>query len=294
MLLLGAIPAEVAPTNIRSRKKSSSSRGENKQLGIELFTNYKSNEGGSSHITNQRPRALSNSTSSDLNSTSYPLPTGCFNDDRYIYKDHPKMTCKWIRWKEIRRTSLCKESEVRSACPQTCGICCENDPTYLFSVHKHLNVSCTWIEEHQYYSSLCNTFSNGRMVRDGCPVVCNFCKEFVPLHQEGNLSPSIAPSSSDAPAVSTNYDSIMNRAFPQYSPATSTPPTPSSTNLQSVASLNPTNDCHDNDFYQNPLGGHCGCSLFESTDCLKWDIFLSAAEIDELLENCPLACGICR
>lgn len=102
---------------------------------------------------------------------------------------------------------------------------------------------------------------------------------------------SAVPSESKIESMIDNYDFIMQRSFNYYATGTSSSPAPSS---QVAISSIPSRDCKDNDSYQNPLGGHCGCSLFEATDCQKWDIFLSDIELAELMENCPVACGTCR
>jgi hypothetical protein len=283
-------------------------------------------------------------STSDLNQTlhSSPNSTICLNDSAFIYKGKEKKTCRWIRWKEARRTSLCTKSEVRLSCPQTCGLCCEDDPYYLFNVNRHLSLNCKSIKKKTTnLTDTCNTFNNGRMVRDGCPVICNFCQQYVlPLHDPGNLylppptlSPSLSPSQSPSDSSTGSYRFINDRLFARFSPTPSPSllpllsqsqspsdsstesnqfindrsfaqfsPTPSATtpsptssiyNHQGVPSYNPSTYCRDNDFYQSPLGGHCGCSLFEATDCTKWDIFLTEIEIIELMDNCPVACGIC-
>ncbi len=116
------------------------------------------------------------------------------------------------------------------------------------------------------------------------------------IEEQPSVLPSAPPEThSDVPSESKNestidnYDLIMQRSFNYY--ATSSSPDPSF--KVSISSI-PTRSCKDNESYQNPLGGHCGCSLFEATDCQKWDIFLSDIEIAELMENCPVACGTCR
>jgi hypothetical protein len=39
---------------------------------------------------------------------------------------------------------------------------------------------CKWIEKRTLrQSEYCDTFENGRMVRDACPKTCGFCKEHI-------------------------------------------------------------------------------------------------------------------
>lgn len=236
--------------------------------------------------------------SDELNPKSFveTAPPSCVNNATFTFMENPKMSCRWIRWKEIRRTVLCKNADVRSNCPQTCGLCCEDDPTYNFRLPSFQSFNCASIaSESDGAENVCNIFSNGRMIRDGCPFICNFCQVYVPLQVLPSSLPSQSSANSLEPTIDKmtppeNYDLIIERLYTGWSPTPS--PTSVSSSLNRVSSLDM--DCKDNDFYQNPLGGNCGCSLFEATDCAKWDIFLSDAEVSTLLMNCPQACGICR
>lgn len=139
------------------------------------------------------------------------LSTGCFNNDLFLYNNNDKMTCRWIRWKEDRRISLCEDVSVRINCPQTCGLCCEDDLNYQFKVNGFNSFDCVSIaEEIEHRDEICNSYSNRRMVRDGCPVTCNFCQEFVPEHIPTN-TPSIVSTRSV-----TNHDLIVFYSVSQF------------------------------------------------------------------------------
>jgi hypothetical protein len=49
---------------------------------------------------------------------------------------NPQKNCKQIRNKEERRVDMCPIPEVNAACPQTCGLCCEDDSIFRFKLKK--------------------------------------------------------------------------------------------------------------------------------------------------------------
>lgn len=127
----------------------------------------------------------------------------CQNDREYKTPDtitvKPR-SCKNIRIKESRRQRLCQVQEVRDNCPQTCGICCENDSQYVFNRPNSYSVDCSWLTRNKYkqatrITNYCgNTDSNnGRTVRDGCPVSCGFCKDLVVLTATPTARPTSPP-----------------------------------------------------------------------------------------------------
>jgi hypothetical protein len=116
----------------------------------------------------------------------------------------------------------------------------------------------------------------------------NYIDEEPPVLPSTSETHLVLPPESKIESMIDNYDLIMQRSFNYDS--TSSSPAPLS---KGVISSIPTPGCKDNASYQSPLGGHCGCSLFEATDCQKWDIFLTNIEISELMKNCPVACGTC-
>ena len=98
--------------------------------------------------------------------------SNCVNNDSYVNAHNPQATCRWIRWKENRRKEYCKEQEVHDNCPLTCGVCCEDDPSYEFD--------CDSIKTEHDLSTYCDgDWFKGRAIRDGCPKSCGFCKTFI-------------------------------------------------------------------------------------------------------------------
>jgi len=114
----------------------------------------------------------------DLNSpTVSPAPSTaiCINDPNYFYDD-AKETCQWIRFNESRRQEYCKKSQVKIKCPQTCGLCCQNENDYTFKNKNNKIVSCYWVgKTSARRKKYCDKFKEGRMVQDACPLACGQC-----------------------------------------------------------------------------------------------------------------------
>ncbi len=125
------------------------------------------------------------------------LPTslafGCENNDEFsvFYKERNR-SCKAIRFLEsIDRAKICEESDVEAACPQSCGACCEDDIDYIFTAMPITNrlldaskeeYNCEWITSTLLQEEIdlrrkeyCGQYLNGYIVRDRCPVSCDFC-----------------------------------------------------------------------------------------------------------------------
>merc|ERR1740139_1619056 len=82
-------------------------------------------------------------------------------------------TCQWIRHTYDRRSQYCQLNEVREACPIACGECCEDISGYSFYV-EGISTSCDMLSDVGA-SDYCEKWSNGRMIRNGCPKSCDFC-----------------------------------------------------------------------------------------------------------------------
>ncbi len=135
----------------------------------------------------------------------------CENDDtfRYLFEGKERK-CTNIRLDEERRQLLCKMDKVREACPQTCGLCCENMDGYSFRRKNGMTGTCDWltsVNAKQRKARYCGRYySNGRNVRDGCPVACNFCQDRVDSPPSAAPSISPAPSATHAPTVTCQND----------------------------------------------------------------------------------------
>ena len=104
-----------------------------------------------------------------------PSKAKCINDPDYFY-DEANQTCQWIRFKESRRQEYCKKNQVKDKCPQTCGLCCQDENDYTFKNKKNLIVSCYWVgKKAEREKKYCDKFKDGRMVQDACPLACGQC-----------------------------------------------------------------------------------------------------------------------
>ena len=137
----------------------------------------------------------------------------CVNDPTFewpsIADGNKKKTCKQIRIKESRRTTMCLISEVATACPQSCGVCCEDDSTFEFPLRNNPDKiqNCTWIlrnknedKTEKRIDRYCTKGENGtkplythnnRTIRDACPKSCNFC--FTTVTPEPTSGPTTGP-----------------------------------------------------------------------------------------------------
>jgi len=143
-------------------------------------------EGPSEPTTTKLPSFSPSSDPSiilSLTPTSKPI-TGdghCHNSDSYRYEDDDKKSCRWIGYKQDRRTNYCKYDEVLNNCPISCRTCCEDNPHYTFYVKSEL-VGCSWVSNQPRHpdheeGDFCDRFKNGRMVRDACPKACQVCED---------------------------------------------------------------------------------------------------------------------
>ena len=72
---------------------------------------------------------------------------------------------------------LCKLDEVRTNCPVTCGLCCEDDPSYTFINDMGIEKTCGWITlKDVRKSKYCDKYKSGMLVRVACPKACDYCK----------------------------------------------------------------------------------------------------------------------
>jgi len=135
-----------------------------------------------------------NTADDDLTLTSHSsvtiaATTPCLNNSTYKYTLKKKsFSCKKIRFREDRRLALCQVAEVSAQCPQTCGKCCDDDPTYVFPLKWKSSKlqNCFWISRNtlakEYRrSNFCNGFNtyNGSTIRNKCPNACGVCKSEV-------------------------------------------------------------------------------------------------------------------
>lgn len=107
------------------------------------------------------------------------VEAACLNSDDWYYESNKDHGCQWVRMREYRRKALCKLDDVEENCPQSCGICCDNDPKYkIFNSRNQVN--CGWIVRNQSNKlnrreKFCDRYNGGTMVRNACPESCDLC-----------------------------------------------------------------------------------------------------------------------
>ena len=190
----------------------------------------------------------------------------CENDSNWNFADSPKVTCKWIRNKEKRRQKFCPKPGIEDACPQACGVCCENDVAYRFDVNE-VPRDCDWVSSPiNRQTTYCDTFQNDKMVRDACPVACNRCLSTV--------TPAPTPSTS-TPATP--------------SPTPITPATPDPTPSTPATTPSPTDICLNDDSWNWFGSPKVTCKWIRSKESRR-EKFCSKASG---MQSCPQTCGIC-
>lgn len=130
----------------------------------------------------------------------------CFNNDTYTYHSIKNLTCKKIRINDDRRQVLCKRKKVRLNCPQTCGLCCDDNPNYSFVIPTSSDaITCADISDSKLLKKqLCNKYFKQSMVRNECPDACDFCQIKVEIDDDDAIISTTtlltaAPSSNQSP-----------------------------------------------------------------------------------------------
>lgn len=128
-----------------------------------------------------------------------PLDTICKDKPNWRYNDKERKTCEWIWKNPDKRARLCEKKRVKTNCPETCGVdCndlinrngptdpmppleqtpprdpCKNDPSWRWNDKERK--SCDWISRKpQNKERLCVK----RRVREACPETCGVVCEDV-------------------------------------------------------------------------------------------------------------------
>lgn len=112
----------------------------------------------------------------------------CANDLDYFVLANPIATCAWIGNNESRREQYCSNPDTHRACPQTCGVCCRDDPTYKLTTGLKTRKGCGWLDAEEIRQRrYCGDANNGRLVKEACPIACNSCFDYL------SVAPSTAP-----------------------------------------------------------------------------------------------------
>jgi len=210
----------------------------------------------------------------------------CLNNEAFkIFHDGTYRTCQNISVDEDLRQNLCVKEEVTSACPHTCGQCCENSADYRFTRRNGMTAGCLWLKKKKRKSRYCNNteilFDGGVTVRGGCPKACNSCHHPVSNDVPNDANPVITafPTISPSPSVALSD-----------SPSSAPTPTPTATDTDITAP-----SCQNDEDFSFKL-----TNLWKSVGC-SW--IISSRNVDVRRRNycsdssiaaaCPQACGTC-
>jgi len=221
--------------------------------------------------------SIAESEGPSVTMSAVPTEFNCQNNDSYRNESNDFWSCKWIEYKLDRRLKFCKKSGVKENCPLSCGECCEDDINYTFTA-KSKTVGCDWLLtdeslqiEHRLLHeeddldeapNFCSRFRNGKMVRDGCPKSCNFCKP---------KAITEVPTSNPTTAA-TNQNIAMS-------------PEPSAS-ITTTDLTDHDHECKNDNLY-----------LYDGKSC-RWirrndDRRAEYCQVDEVMESCPVSCGQC-
>jgi len=109
------------------------------------------------------------------------LTRSCQNESVDLQVGSETLNCQEIRSRpEDFRENACKILDVYYACPQVCGVCCEDETDYRFDIQMGpQDRACDWISRTIKRQKYCINESNGRIIQDGCPYSCDFCFDHV-------------------------------------------------------------------------------------------------------------------
>ena len=181
--------------------------------------------------------------------TTLTTPSTCINNASFT--TGTGKNCNWIGKTEKRRKRLCVKDAVREGCPQTCGLCCLDSPTFKFSISPQKQKKCRWLKTSQNRrDEFCtNWIGNTRKVQDECQVSCDICMDEVvlapstspisinltsgPTSTSGTPSPTGTPTSKPSPPPSA-------KPTTKPSPQPTANPTPLASEFPSKAPHPPT------------------------------------------------------
>lgn len=119
------------------------------------------------------PSLALSSTPTDLSAPSSAPTVLCVDDPVYIYEVTGR-TCAFIDSDEYLRSLYCPFAPVKDACPKTCGVCCNDDPSFRFE-NNGRSRTCEWLGEVKNRPGrYCNSIEG---VDDGCIYSCESCRK---------------------------------------------------------------------------------------------------------------------
>ena len=195
-------------------------------------------------------------------------------------------------------------NEVPSMSPTDCN----DNESYVSPINKAYGCAL-------YNSTNCDCYTFKNMmtpeefqdVFKSCPKTCGVPCDYRPVSPSFSPSVSMQPTArrSEQPSFEPSRkpsDSVNPSQGPTI--GSSIEPSAPPSNLSSLspsirASLQPSqvpsNGCVDNPDYESPINCNLGCNLHVGAeiDCYSWIDILDLQQTQDLLTNCPRACGIC-
>lgn len=115
----------------------------------------------------------------------------CTNDATFYHGSDRKQTCSWIGNRQDRVFSFCQAENVRSKCPQVCGLCCVDDPGFKFSLKRQgVEKTCQWLKHKSVRQ---DRYCNNNTISDACPISCGTdnCPGYVPISNVTTSNPAL-------------------------------------------------------------------------------------------------------
>lgn len=196
-------------------------------------------------------------------------------------------SCQNIRVLPERQQAMCAIERVATNCPQTCGVCCIDEPTHEFELlDENEMVSCSWLAGNDARkAAYCDIWRSGRMTRDACPFSCSFCQPGL-LGKSPTLPPVVTTTTPTRAPVK-GQTPVPTKA-PTSLP-TSTPTKPP-TQQPTMSSSMPTIVCA-NDYNYSVAGKptDANCQWVGETNDRRQEECVKPATFN----NCPVTCGVC-
>lgn len=115
------------------------------------------------------------------------------------------------------------------------------------------------------------------------PTPTVFFPEKSSASEASSPSPTVIKNASTkTPTITSKHPSLLNNGDEDCSPVSYTQPD----EREYV--------CANDESYESPFNGSCGCELFEGTDCNAWISLLNETQVAEIWTRCPESCGACR
>jgi len=111
--------------------------------------------------------------------------TECSDDANYTSDHIENLNCRELRLNTSLRQEYCTYDEVTKACPVSCGICCDDNPTFTIKIRdgdSTKKIGCDWIGKMKARrKKYCYNIKKKALVQAACPDACALCPD--PIHE---------------------------------------------------------------------------------------------------------------